>query len=112
MSQRPFGRGIESTKVRHVNKEAAFSDYKHVKIALIGEGRLHGEDDCIALRPYHASLICSVADSELYTMTRKEFYRIFHMSDNWKNAMKHAKAKEKEYISRCQHYLDINVEVL
>lgn len=26
--------------------------------------------------------------------------------------MKHSKAKEKEYIGRCNHYLDINKEVI
>ena len=112
MTSTPFGRGIESTKIQYSNKEAAFSDFRQVKIALIGEGRIHGEDDTIAMRPYNASLICSVANSELFVMTRKEFQRIFKQSEAWKNALKHAKSKEKEYIGRCNHYLDINKEVI
>ena len=48
MTQTPFGKGMESTKLKYSNKDAAQNDLKQVKIALIGEGRIHGEDDCIA----------------------------------------------------------------
>ena len=41
-----------------------------MKIAIIGEGKVHGEDDAIALRPYQASLICNMNNSELLVMTR------------------------------------------
>ena len=48
-----------------------------VSLALLGERRIHGEDDAIAMRPYQASLVCSLADSEVYILTRIEFYRMF-----------------------------------
>ena len=50
--QGKFGHGIQSTKIEYSNKEAAFSDFKRIRIALIGEGRIHGEDDIIAERVY------------------------------------------------------------
>ena len=72
-----FGTGIKSTKMEYSQKEAAFSDFKNVKIAYIGEGMLHGEDDAIEDRPYQASLICNIAGSELFIFTKVEFYRAF-----------------------------------
>ena len=45
-------KGIESTKIEYQQQAAAFSDYRQVKIALLGEGRIHGEDDVVAQRPY------------------------------------------------------------
>ena len=77
MTKNNFGQGIEGVKMKQKNKEASFTDNKNVKIALLGEGRIHGEDDAIAMRPYQASLVCSVAQSELLVLTRVEFYRTY-----------------------------------
>ena len=42
-------------------------------------------------------------------MTRVDFYRMFKQSqESWRNAVNQAKLKEKEYISRCRSYLDMN----
>ena len=61
------------------------------------------------MRPYQASLICNVADSEVLVLTRVDFYRTFKMStDSWRNAVKNAKSKELEYVKRCRSYLDVN----
>ena len=59
--------------MKYSNAGSTFYDYRKVKIALIGEGRIHGEDDAIAMRPYQASLICSVANSELMILTKTDF---------------------------------------
>ena len=99
--------------MQFTQKEALYTDFKRVKVALLGEGRIHGEDDAIALRPYQASLICSVSGSEAYELTRAEFYRAFKtQSDCWKTALKSAKEKEVEYIKRCRSYLDTNKEII
>ena len=74
---------------------------------MIGEGRIHGEDDIIAERVYQASLTCNVKESELLVLTQADFYRVFRQSeDSWLNAVKHARNKEKEYLIRCRSYLD------
>ena len=58
---------------------------------MIGEGRIHGEDDAIGERAYKSSLICNVADSELLIMTRVEFERMFKSTTEcWNNAVKYA----------------------
>ena len=104
--QNDFGSGIDSAKIKYWQKAAAYSDNKRVSIALIGEGRIHGEDDAIAMRPYQASLICNRAGGELLMLSRIEFYRTFkHSSESWRNAVKVSKIKELEYIKRCQNYL-------
>ena len=72
-----FGTGIVATKLKYWQKAAAFSDNKRLRISLIGEGRMHGEDDAIAMRPYQASLICNMAGGELFILSRNEFYRTF-----------------------------------
>lgn len=78
MNQRnEFGNGIEATKVEFAQKQAPFTAFKPVKIALIGEGQIHGEDDAISMRPYQASLRCTLNDSELLVLTRVDFYRMF-----------------------------------
>ena len=77
MTKNNFGQGIAGVKMKQKNKEAYFIDNKNVKIALLGEGRIHGEDDAITMRPYQASLICSVANSELLVLNRAEFYRTY-----------------------------------
>ena len=62
---------------------------KPVKVAILGEGRTHGEDDAISMRPYKASLVCSKNDSELLILTREQFWRIFKNSpESWKAALK------------------------
>ena len=65
------------------------------------------------MRPYQASLTCTVAGSELLIFTRTDFYRVFKaQSDSWKYALKYAKQKELEYINRCRCYLDINKQII
>ena len=75
-----FGDGIECTKIDYAQKDAAFQDYKYVKIALLGEGRLYGEHDAVADRPYKSSVICSVADSEMLVLSKTDFQRTFKSS--------------------------------
>ena len=88
-------------------------DFRPVKIALIGEGQIHGEDDAISMRPYQASLRCSLNDSELLILSRTDFYRTFKASEqSWRNALRFAMLKEGEYISRCKSYLTMNKLVL
>ena len=82
MSSNNFGQAIESVKMKQKNSEAQFSDNKNFKIALLCEGRIYGEDDAIAMRPYQSSLICNVANSELLVLTRVEFYRTYKHSLN------------------------------
>ena len=95
MMKNQFGTGITSTKMEYSQKEAAFNDFREVKIAYLGEGMLHGEDDAIENRPYQASLICNVAGSELFIFTKVEFYRAFkNKQDSWTNAVRQAKEKE------------------
>ena len=101
-------KGIESTKIEYQQQAAAFSDYRQVKIALLGEGRIHGEDDVVAQRPYQASLICSLNDSELYVWTRADFQRAFRPGEAWTSAVSHAQAKEVEYVDRCRSTLDVH----
>ena len=61
------------------------------------------------MRPYQASLRCTLNDSELLVITRVDFYRMFKQSqESWKNAVKQAKDKENEYLKRCRSYLDMN----
>ena len=85
------------------------SIFRPVKIALIGEGQIHGEDDAIAVRPYSATLKCNMADSELLMLPRVEFYRTFrHSQESWNEAVAGARMKEKEYIKRCRCYLRSN----
>jgi len=49
---------------------------------------VYGEDDAIAMRPYQTSLVCNLADSEVYILTRVEFFRMFKQSaECWKNAV-------------------------
>jgi len=108
-----FGQGIDAAKIKYWQKAAAFTDNKCVRISLLGEGRIHGEDDAIAMRPYQSSLVCNVAGSELLVLSRTEFYRTFkHSTDSWRNAVKVAKAKEIEYIKRCQNYLTRSNELI
>ena len=58
------------------------------------------------MRPYSSSLICSAAGSELFCITRAEFYRMFKTnSDQWQKALSFAQQKEKELIKRCKNYL-------
>lgn len=65
------------------------------------------------MRPYQSSLVCNVAESELLVLSRTEFYRTFkHSTDSWRNAVKVAKAKELEYIKRCQNYLTRSNELI
>ena len=100
--------------MRQKNSEAPVQDNKRVKIALLGEGRIHGEDDAIAMRPYQSSLICNVASSELLSLTRVEFYRTYKQSVNncWQEALRLAQIKEFAYIQRCRSYLDVNKAIL
>ena len=46
---------------------------KRISIAFIGEGSVHGDDDCIAMRPYSTSLVCSTSESEVIMMTKENF---------------------------------------
>ena len=65
------------------------------------------------MRPYQASLVCNVADSELLVLTRVDFYRTFkHSTESWRMAEKHAKDKEQQYISRCQSYLHFTKKII
>ena len=43
---------MESTKVEFKHKKFQQNVYKRVKIAMIGMGQIHGEDDAITMRPY------------------------------------------------------------
>ena len=108
-----FGSGIDAAKIKYWHKAAAFYDNRRVSIALIGEGRIHGEDDAIAMRPYQASLVCNRAGSELLILSRIEFYRTFkHSADSWRKAIKVSKSKELEYIKRCQNYLSQSKDII
>ena len=70
-----------------------------IKIALLGQGQLHGEDDAISERPYQSSLICNKSGSEIFMMTKADFLRTFQLSqDSWRKAVKHAKLKEHAYV--------------
>ena len=104
---------MESEKI--VFKQSKFRQfaYRRVKIGLIGEGQIHGEDDAISMRPYQASLRCTVPNSEVLVLARETFYTYFKTNQEcWKNALKQAKIKEEEYIRRCRSYLDMNRVVL
>ena len=48
----------EKTMFKEKEKNLATHKYKRVKIAIIGEGRVYGDDDAIAVRPYQSSLKC------------------------------------------------------
>ena len=99
---------IKSAKTDFIQKSSILPIYKRVNIALLGEGQIHGDDDAITMRPYQASLICTVADSEVLVLSRTEFYRTFKLSaDGWKQAVRQAKLKENEYLRRCRNYLDM-----
>ena len=64
---------MESEKI--VFKQSKFRQfaYRRVKIGLIGEGQIHGEDDAISMRPYQASLRCTVPNSEVLVLARETF---------------------------------------
>lgn len=82
-------------------------------VALIGEGRSHGDDDCIAMRPYRSSLKCNVAEGVVLILGRAEFQRIFKSSNaNMNRAVNRAKDKEMTYVGRCQEYLSMNKLVI
>ena len=108
-----LGKGIETTKYEFNQKQAVFPEFKSVKIALIGAGQVHGEDDAIAMRPYQASLKCTVSGSQILVLSRSEFYRMFkNQQECWRSALSQAKTKEKEYIKRCRSYLDVNKQLV
>ena len=87
--------------------------YKRVTFALIGEGRTHGDDDAIAMRPYTSSLKCNVPEGVVLILGRAEFQRIFKSSNaSMKRAINRAKEKEMTYVGRCQEYLSINKLVI
>ena len=65
----------------------------------------------MAQRPYQASLICSLNDSELYVWTRADFQRAFRPGESWTAAVSHAQAKEVEYVDRCRSTLDVHKKV-
>lgn len=78
-----------------------------LKIAFLGSGQVHGEDDAISLRPYQSSLLCTENHSEVFVMLRNEFYRTFKVTaETWKFVVEHAKAKEQYCIQRCRQYLE------
>jgi len=84
-----------------------------VTVALIGEGRSHGDDDAIAMRPYTSSLKCNVPEGVVLILGRAEFQRIFKGSNaNMNRAVKRAKEKEMTYVGRCQEYLSLNKLVI
>lgn len=79
-----FGQGIETSKIEFKRKNTPCSEFRSVKIALLGERQIHGDDDVFAMRPYSATLRCSKANSELYVFKRAEFYRLFKLShESW-----------------------------
>lgn len=89
-----------------MQNEAPEVENKRFSLALLGKGRLHGEDDAVSMRPYSSSLICSKAGSEVFRLSRVEFYRMFKSnSDCWAKAMKFAQEKENKLIRRCKSYL-------
>ena len=111
---RKFGHLIEEKKREtRANRPEDSQNIHKLKIALLGVGQLHAEDDAISSRPYQSSLICHTSGSVLYEMTKAEFLRIFKTSSEaWRKAVHHAKMKEHGYVSRCSHYLEVNKEVV
>lgn len=102
-----------SSKMEYTQKQSASTNFKRVKIALIGEGQVHGEDDAITMRPYQASMTCTKSGSELLILSRVDFYRTFKGSSLcWNHSLLQAKLKENEYIKRCRQYLDIKELVI
>ena len=101
--KKEFGQAIQSSKLEYTQKQEAEMNMKRVNIARIGEGQVHGEDDAIAMRPYQASLTCTVSGSELFVLSRVDFYRTFKQStSSWNHSLHQAKLKEEEYVKRCR----------
>ena len=48
----------EKTMIKEKEKRLTTHKFKRVNIAIIGEGRVYGDDDAIAVRPYQSSLRC------------------------------------------------------
>ena len=63
---------VDATKVEFKQTKFRQNAYKRVKIALIGEGQIHGEDDAISMRPYCATLRCH-SHGELLALNRGLF---------------------------------------
>ena len=56
-----------------------------IKIAIIGTGKVFGEDDIVLKRPYSNTLRCLERDSEAYIMPKDDFIRLFRGNENaWK----------------------------
>ena len=82
-----------------------------IKLALLGPGQVFGEDDMIAERNYSSSLVCNANGSQLYAMSKSEFFRIFKSNaEAWKLMFKIAKKKELEQMKRCSNFLNVKRE--
>lgn len=47
-----FGQAQETSKIEFRRKNTPCNDLKSVKIAILGERQIHGDDDAFAMRPY------------------------------------------------------------
>ena len=82
LTKNKFGHGIECKKIDYSQKDSSWQDYKLIKIALLGEGKIHGAKAVIEELPYETTMMCSVNDSELLIFSKIDFDRIKHESES------------------------------
>ena len=75
-------------------KKLAISKYKRIKVAIICEGQIYGDDDAIAVRPYQSSLKCITPEAQALALSRGEFQRTFRASyESKRSAINQAKER-------------------
>jgi CRP-like cAMP-binding protein len=70
---------------------------KHkIKLTILGEGQLFGDDDVILKRNYSCTLKCIQNDSEAYLISRHDFLRLFKGNEEaWRLMFESASQKEE-----------------
>jgi CRP-like cAMP-binding protein len=94
-----------------VSKLAERSKKIRIKLGVLGQGQLFGEEDCILKRSYTTSLKCTRYGSQAYIMPRADFLRLFQKNEEaWKVMFTGAQRKEQIHYERIKNFVSVNRE--